>query len=515
MKQHHERHSGDRLRFDRSEQAIDSCDGVLGHHVEVRRRSHDRVALADHDARQRCQPFERARTYRGPVRRRDHDHDVARASELVFCERRAQQLVQLTVGQMQDVNAVTVAVPDAQPVSIDIVDERVAVWAASGAMALTGRSDRPPLGPPAPLVDRLVPVGRVLGIDALPLLGERAALLGLTRHGATSCGLATRLLRARDGWFAVTLSRDDDVDAVPAWLELDHPAPDVWTDVAAVVPHKTLEHLVTRGMLLGLPVAALPTLEPSPRTDLPVAATPYAATASKDRTPLVVDLSSLWAGPLCSHLLQRNGARVVKVESAHRPDAARAGSADFFDLLNGGKESVVVDVRTRTGRRALQRLVAIADVVIEASRPRALEQLGIVADDVMRDEHGPTIWVSITGHGRDGEGAARVAFGDDAAVEGGLVVYDDHGPCFCADAIADPLTGMVAAAACLEHLRADNGRWLLDVAMANVAAHFAGPTLDAGESSSPAAPPIGRVATSRAAAFGRDTRAVLEELTVS
>ena len=59
------------------------------------------------------------------------------------------------------------------------------------------------------------------GVDALALLGERAALMGLWRRGATSCGGSCRLLRAADGWMAVSLPRDDDMDLVAAWLELD------------------------------------------------------------------------------------------------------------------------------------------------------------------------------------------------------------------------------------------------------------------------------------------------------
>ena len=47
---------------------------------------------------------------------------------------------------------------------------------------------------------------------------------------------------------------------------------------------------------------------------------------------------------------------------------------------------------------------------------------------------------------------------------------------FCADAVADPLTGLTAASACLEAL-SRGGRWLLDVSMAGVSAGLAGPTL--------------------------------------
>jgi hypothetical protein len=322
-----------------------------------------------------------------------------------------------------------------------------------------------------------------------------------------SCGGATRLVRASDGWIAVSLAREDDIDAIPAWLALDRVSADPWTDVVAVAARRSIMHLEQRGVLLGLAVAALSVPEPV-GDPLPVRLTAYGAATPNGRQPMVVDLSSLWAGPLCGQLLQLNGAHVVKVESGDRPDGARSGSPEFFDLLNGGKQSVVLDFRANDGRDALRRVLTGADVVIEASRPRALEQLGVIADELMRDENGPQVWISVTGYGRVGDAAQRVGFGDDAAVAGGLVVHDDLGPCFCADAVADPLTGMVAAAAVLE-ARRDGRRCLIDVPMANVAAYFAGPTLDA---NGPAAvqAPSARAPTQKATPLGRDTRAVLE-----
>jgi len=110
---------------------------------------------------------------------------------------------------------------------------------------------------------------------------------------------------------------------------------------------------------------------------------------------------------------------------------------------------------------------------VEASRPRALAQFGIATERMLAEDEGPRVWMSITGYGR---ADPRVAFGDDAAVGGGLVVYDEKGPCFCADAVADPLTGLVATDACLAALSAD-APVLVDISMAQVAAAFAGPTL--------------------------------------
>ena len=104
---------------------------------------------------------------------------------------------------------------------------------------------------------------------------------------------------------------------------------------------------------------------------------------------------------------------MIKVESPDRPDGARRGPAAFFDLLNGRKRSMALDFRQPDGATMLRALLGRADVVIEASRPRALEQLGIHAVDEVRNG-GPQVWVSITGYGRR-DAAARVAFGDDAA----------------------------------------------------------------------------------------------------
>ena len=373
-------------------------------------------------------------------------------------------------------------------------------------------------------------LGRRVDVDVLALLGERAALAGLSRGGDVSCGGAARLLRSADGWLAVNLPRPDDLDLLCAWLpeapleRLTHkgcgpsapagpdarPAPALWSELAAAVASRTAHPLVQRAQLLGLAVAALPPHRPEAApvdgllAGLPVAGhrigtevPPPAGAGTRTgagvkpgtgRTGqdgagvglpglvglVVADLSSLWAGPLCGNLLQRAGARVIKVESVHRPDGARRGPAPFFDLLHAGQDAVGLDFRTPDGRADLRRVLESVDVVVEGSRPRALEQLGLFAEEILAAADGPRVWVSITGYGRSADGRDKVAFGDDAAVAGGLVVWDEAGPCFCADAVADPCAGLVAAAATLEAL-SEGGRRLLDVSMRDVAAHLAGP----------------------------------------
>jgi crotonobetainyl-CoA:carnitine CoA-transferase CaiB-like acyl-CoA transferase len=129
---------------------------------------------------------------------------------------------------------------------------------------------------------------------------------------------------------------------------------------------------------------------------------------------------------------------------------------------------VAIDLSNEDGRWALRALIGMADVVIESSRPRALRQLGIDAEAHVAGGPGRT-WVSITGYGRAGEAGNWIAFGDDAAVAGGLVAWDGEEPVFCADAIADPLTGLVAAVGALASQSAGGGH-LIDVAMSASAA---------------------------------------------
>ena len=224
----------------------------------------------------------------------------------------------------------------------------------------------------------------------------------------------------------------------------------------------------------------------------------------------MVDLSALWAGPLCGQLLAAAGARVIKVESTGRPDGARRGPAAFFDLLNGAKRSVALDLASAPGRRQLRAVVGAADVVIESARPRALQQMGIDALEVLRGPRSPRVWASITSHGRGPGRCQRVGFGDVAAVAGGLVAGDEAAPCFLADAVADPLAGMVTAAAVLEALSA-GGRWLIDAAMAPMAASVAGPPLVEVRGQR-ARPPRARPVDRRAPALGSDTASVLGEL---
>ncbi|MBV8863399.1 MAG: CoA transferase [Mycobacterium sp.] len=344
----------------------------------------------------------------------------------------------------------------------------MADWAGSGLAYLTGPSvGQPDFSRAAVLAEArrvTADIAQLLGVevDAATVLAGRAAILGLTRRGRVSAGGATRLLATADGWCAIALPRADDVAALPALLEADALPDDPWMLLSRWAATCSTEAVVARAQLLDIVAAGLgeataeqPSIRPGRRADGP-------------RRPdglLVADLSSLWAGPLCAQLLARAGAVVVKVESPSRPDGTRGGAAAFFDWMNFGKLSYAVDFDR--DRDELYKLLAAADVVIEGSRPAALQRHQLSIHDV--PGYSGRIWLRISGYGGQPD---RSAFGDDAAVAGGLVGADAQGPVFCGDAIADPLSGLAAARAVGQSLQRGGGE-VIDVSMAQVAAGYA------------------------------------------
>lgn len=408
-------------------------------------------------------------------------------------------------------------------------------WARCGLMSLTGRADGPPQMFPAPLASCADGVTRALRSlvpgplafelpEGSALLGERAALAGLHRNGPVSPGGACRLLRAADDWIAVSLARDADWSDVPAWLEQDGAS--TWTDVEVAAASRPASLLVERARLLGLP-ACVSTAPPLPRAPWCTVTRHGHAALVPGRWPArVVDLSSLWAGPLCSHLLQALGADVVKVESLDRPDGARSGPREFYDVLNSGKLSFALRFDA-SGVACLQRLIDQSDIVIEGSRPRALRQLGVIAEDCIARRPGLT-WISITGYGRGDPEGGWTAFGDDAGVAAGAsaLLHELTGtPLFCGDAIADPVAGLHATLAALAAHRAGGGV-LCSVPLRDAVAQclrFAQPadaaTLrqrwehwahEARASGLDSTPPVARHPRSRATELGVDTGATLE-----
>ncbi|HEX4017234.1 MAG TPA: CoA transferase [Frankiaceae bacterium] len=341
-----------------------------------------------------------------------------------------------------------------------IVDRRIRDWLESGVAALSGfvppgRGATQAREWSAEIERRSASWGHHVGVDGARLLAERAAFTGATGDGTVSVGGACRLMQCADGWgVAVSLPRPSDLELVEAMIE--GPAPDPWASVRHWAATHTGGEIIERARLLGLAIGYLG--EGGPPLRLPDDC------LHGDRPPsLVVDFSALWAGPLCSSLLALAGARVVKVESVDRPDGARRGDRRFYDLLHPFGESLIVDPSSALDRARLAALVRSADVVIEASRPRALAGWGLSAEAAVADG---VVWLSITAHGR--ANGDRIGFGDDVAVAAGLAGLRGRDYVFVGDAIADPLTGLAGTVAVMRALDTGGGH-LIDLSMCSVA----------------------------------------------
>ena len=351
-------------------------------------------------------------------------------------------------------------------------------WRRAGMMEITGMPEDPigltyPL-PLATIADGAMLALRCLVPDAsLPkhgsvLLGERSRIRHIKRNGRIAPNNACHFFNTSDGHIALTLARDEDWELIPALLQ-GKTAHNL-EELAKELHTQHTEDILYQGRELGLAIAA---------NTAPLYKNPWYKLISKPKKtaippsphPLVIDLSSLWAGPLIGNLLHKIGARVIKVESLTRPDGARKGHQEFYTLLNEGKESIALDFTTLEGQKQLQSLIKQADIVIESSRPRALRQIGI---DIMKEIHTKSnkVWLSLTAYGRDPQTENWIGFGDDIAVSAGVSYIMQHVTgklMFVGDALSDPMTGIHATLATWYIYQ--NGGGIIDIALHNVISH--------------------------------------------
>lgn len=350
-----------------------------------------------------------------------------------------------------------------------LADHPAVAWKRSGLLGVTG------LMCPLPLASHAD--GALMALKAISsqpeklpqsgalLLGERARMRGLSRVGNENPGGSARIIDAKDGRLAINLSRDEDWDLLPAWLEASVVT---WDDIERHVKERSAIDLLERGAEMGLAIS-LEQVTPNPSNWFSLQ---RFETSEINNRPLIVDLSGLWAGPLSTNLLSLTGADVIKVESPNRPDGLRRGHAGFYAALNSGKDCVALDFSNPVDLGRLKKLLDRADVVIETSRPRAFEQLGLIAEEFVAQKPGK-IWVRLTAYGRENN---RIGFGDDIGVSAGLsaIMKQAHGTsCFVGDAIADPLTGLHLALA-IRALLNQGGGAVIDISMVDVVRYAMG-----------------------------------------
>jgi len=341
----------------------------------------------------------------------------------------------------------------------------VADWASSGAIPITG-SPQAPLLPPG--FGATAARGGLLALDALigptgirgdQLIGERAALSQWPANAPWSLGSRCRAVRALDGHLALSLARESDLELIPALVSDAHALG--WGAVDEWAAGRPVKEVVARCRLLGLPAGEVGGVRARELMRIRSSGPTKGRTLAGLR---IVDLSSLWAGPLCASLLGLSGAEVIRLESRQRPDGGREGLPAFDDLLHASQASVSFDP---DAPELLHRLVDSADIVITSARPRGLASLGLDPQHYLAERtHG--VWVQISAYGSTGPEADWVGFGDDVAMAAGLVRWVDGTPIPVADALADPLAGIHAAVGAAA-LAGRGGTHLLELALADVA----------------------------------------------
>ncbi len=203
----------------------------------------------------------------------------------------------------------------------------------------------------------------------------------------------------------------------------------------------------------------------------------------------VVDMTTFWAGPSCTHLLAMLGADVIHVESTGHPDGTRliAGipatvdqwweQSPIFSGLNTNKRGITLNLQSGTGRDLLKRLIATADVVVENFTPRVLESMGLTYD-VVKEVRPDVVMVRMPGFGLDGPWRDNPAFAyviEAAAGISWLTGYPDLNP-FEPYSVGDPNAGIHAFNAlqlALEHRRRTGEGSLIEAAMVDAALNVA------------------------------------------
>jgi crotonobetainyl-CoA:carnitine CoA-transferase CaiB-like acyl-CoA transferase len=203
----------------------------------------------------------------------------------------------------------------------------------------------------------------------------------------------------------------------------------------------------------------------------------------------VLDMTTFWAGPSCTHMLAMLGAEVIHIESTRHPDGTRliAGipitedqwweKSPIFSGLNTNKKGLTLDLQSAAGRELLTRLIATCDVIVENFTPRVLDQIGLdfAAVQAVRPD---AIMLRMPGFGLDGPWRDNPAFAyviEAASGVSWLTGYPDRNP-YEPYSVGDPNAGVHALNAlllALEHRRRTGQGVHIEAAMVDAALNVA------------------------------------------
>lgn len=194
------------------------------------------------------------------------------------------------------------------------------------------------------------------------------------------------------------------------------------------------------------------------------------------RAVRVLDLATLYAGPLAATMLGDLGAEVLKVEHPRGDPLRRHGHSKdghglWWKALSRNKQAVTLDLSQPEGQEILRRLVKDADVVIENFRPGVMERWGLGYEE-LSTTNPRLVMLRTTGFGQFGPYAHRAGFGTLAESMSGFAAMTGSPegpptlpPFGLADGIAG-ITGAYAVMAALYHRDTLGGRGqMIDLAL--------------------------------------------------
>ncbi len=189
----------------------------------------------------------------------------------------------------------------------------------------------------------------------------------------------------------------------------------------------------------------------------------------------VVEFCQVLAGPFAGCLLADMGADVIKVESPEG-DLMRQwppmldGYSQYFASVNRNKRSIVLDLKTGTGRTNAGQLALSADILLENFRPGVMAKFGLDYATLAKD-HPALVYCSVSAFGQTGPRATEGGFDMTVQAMSGVMSVTgerDGRPAKCGIPIADFSAGLYAAfsvAAALHKARTTGKGDHLDVSM--------------------------------------------------
>ncbi|MFJ8823334.1 CaiB/BaiF CoA transferase family protein [Streptomyces sp. NPDC102467] len=175
----------------------------------------------------------------------------------------------------------------------------------------------------------------------------------------------------------------------------------------------------------------------------------------------VLDLATLFAGPLCATMLGDFGAEVVKIEHPRKPDPSRGhgpskdGIGLWWKHLGRNKRNLTLDLSSPGGREVLLKLAAESDVIIENFRPGTLEKWHLGWEELSA-ANPRLVLARVTGFGQFGPYARRPGFGTLAEAMSGFAAITgqpDGPPTLPPFGLADSIAALATSYAVMAALR--------------------------------------------------------------